>query len=405
MFRPKRVSVYMATLILGLWLVGPTAVGQSQQDKKRDQMQQSHKKQDTKAQRNRSQIQHAAKKMRSHDVGLQGAIRKAESKTGGTALSARIAIPLKDLKFEVLCITDDGKLHSVTVDGKNQKVTRTAMLTEAGTPRAAHSDWIAGVLRYTAFHVVKHSAFTDTTVQNGAGQELGTIAELVVDPHSGRVIYAALDHDSGWGMDEELFAVPLAALEVHAADNVRLNVTKKELKNARGFNTDNWPKQANWRWAADLDIMTSEEIELVAHEDRMARKRDGHMRSTPDVIRKTSEIVGMTVRNEAGETLGTIDDLYIDPARSRVSYVILGTDGMLGFAESHVAIPWDRLDWRGADGFTLDISNDRLENAPAVTEGNVDRRSDPDWVITVYEYFEIDPYWIDETTDSDAESM
>jgi sporulation protein YlmC with PRC-barrel domain len=49
-------------------------------------------------------------------------------------------------------------------------------------------------------------------------------------------------------------------------------------------------------------------------------------------------LLGKSVQNDKGETIGKVDDLIVDPAKS-VSYAIVGAGGFLGIAHHDVAVP------------------------------------------------------------------
>ena len=49
-------------------------------------------------------------------------------------------------------------------------------------------------------------------------------------------------------------------------------------------------------------------------------------------------ILGKTVYNDAGEKVGSVEDLIIDPERN-VSYVIIGAGGLIGMGRHDVAVP------------------------------------------------------------------
>ena len=87
-------------------------------------------------------------------------------------------------------------------------------------------------------------------VYNGDGEDLGDIKEFMIDMASGRVAYAVLSFGGVLGIGEKLFAVPWQAL-VLDTENKRftLNVPKARLKDAPGFNKDQWPTMADPEWA------------------------------------------------------------------------------------------------------------------------------------------------------------
>lgn len=398
---PYRVALTIGTTcVLGLLLSAGPALAQSNTDQSKKQPQAKHAKKHADdaarmaGKRCEKTIAHAAKKMHKHETALQDAITMAEKETGGTAISARLEFPLDKLRFAVLCTTEDGHLKRVTVDGQKQKVLETARVTHAGRRQTGSADWTAGVAQFTVFRLVRHSDVVDCEVTNGAGQTLGDIEAFAIDPVVARVRYAALESGGDWGTGGKLLAVPLMALESWATEPLELDVTRKEIEHADGFQDDDWPLQANYRWEADLEAMASREYQLVRDEQRIGLKRNQDRAVEPAMAKKSTEIVGMTVVNRTGEELGTVSDLYIDPDRSRVCYAVIEHGGTLGIGATHYAVPWDSITWDSVDGLVLDVSPERLKNAPRCTEANVVVQTDPDWVTGVYDYFSVTPYWV-----------
>jgi len=79
-------------------------------------------------------------------------------------------------------------------------------------------------------------------VVNRQGENLGKIEDLMIDPEQGRVGYAVLSFGGFMGMGDKLFAVPMQALKLSRADKwFVLDVDKERLKNAPGFDKNNWP--------------------------------------------------------------------------------------------------------------------------------------------------------------------
>lgn len=90
--------------------------------------------------------------------------------------------------------------------------------------------------------VLKASQLIGMTVEGIDGKKLGSIKDLVVDPDDGAIDYAVLDFGRVAGIGDKYFAVLWEALQF-APDQNRLliDVTKKELKDAPGFDKKNWP--------------------------------------------------------------------------------------------------------------------------------------------------------------------
>jgi len=90
-------------------------------------------------------------------------------------------------------------------------------------------------------------------VYNERGENLGNIKEFMIDMASGRIAYAVLSFGGFLGMGDRLFAVPWQALKLDTANKrFALNVVKKKLKDAPGFDKDHWPSMADPAWATDV---------------------------------------------------------------------------------------------------------------------------------------------------------
>ena len=90
--------------------------------------------------------------------------------------------------------------------------------------------------------VLKASEIIGMSVQGTDGKKLGDIKDLVIDPEEGGVEYAVLEFGGFAGIGDKYFAVPWEALELDQTNKkISLDVHKKELKDAPGFDKNNWP--------------------------------------------------------------------------------------------------------------------------------------------------------------------
>ena len=98
-------------------------------------------------------------------------------------------------------------------------------------------------------------------VYNAEGDTLGDIKAIMIDVPRGRVAYAVLSRGGILGMGEKLFAIPWAALKLDTDRKCFvLHVDKETLKNAPGFDKDNWPRMADETWARDLHKYYNQDI-------------------------------------------------------------------------------------------------------------------------------------------------
>lgn len=90
--------------------------------------------------------------------------------------------------------------------------------------------------------IVKSGEIIGTKVINAEKENLGEIAEVVIDKQSGKVSYLVLDFGGFLGFGNKFFAVPWNLFLYNNKDNhFILNVDKQRLKDAPGFDKEHWP--------------------------------------------------------------------------------------------------------------------------------------------------------------------
>jgi sporulation protein YlmC with PRC-barrel domain len=86
-------------------------------------------------------------------------------------------------------------------------------------------------------------------VRNAAGENLGKVEDVVLDPVSGSIVYAVLSFGGFLGMGDKLFAIPWESLSpAHSGDYLILDVDKETLQHAEGFDPSNWPDLMDPAW-------------------------------------------------------------------------------------------------------------------------------------------------------------
>jgi len=168
--------------------------------------------------------------------------------------------------------------------------------------------------------ILKISEIMGITVENAQKDNIGEIKEVVVDPSDGSVAYAVLEAGGFLGMGEKYFAIPWRAFQTVADDDDKgdverliLNVDKDRLKNAPGFDKDNWPDMADAKWGQTVHTYYGQQNYW---EQRRAMR---HMMSKPGAqgSATTQMKTGMsaTVQKVEGDTVelqvpqGMIQDL------------------------------------------------------------------------------------------------
>jgi sporulation protein YlmC with PRC-barrel domain len=100
--------------------------------------------------------------------------------------------------------------------------------------------------RSRSSRVISASTLAGVRVRNGAGEDLGIIEEIMIDAPGGRVAYAVLSFGGFLGIGSKLFAVPWKALQLdREKQEFILDVDRKTIENAPGFDKHNWPDMAD----------------------------------------------------------------------------------------------------------------------------------------------------------------
>ena len=101
--------------------------------------------------------------------------------------------------------------------------------------------------------VLGASTLEGDKVKNTANEDLGKVNKIMIDIPSGRVAYAVLSFGGILGMGDKLFAVPWNALSVDEDQKCFImDVDKRTLETAPGFDKNDWPDMADPAWGAEV---------------------------------------------------------------------------------------------------------------------------------------------------------
>lgn len=102
--------------------------------------------------------------------------------------------------------------------------------------------------------VMSASTLMKDYVYNRADESVGSVKEIMIDVPTGRVAYVVLSVGGFLSIGERLFAIPWNAFTL---DEDRkcfiLDIDKRRLENAPGFNKDNWPDMADPSWSSGVN--------------------------------------------------------------------------------------------------------------------------------------------------------
>ena len=76
------------------------------------------------------------------------------------------------------------------------------------------------------------------------------------------------------------------------------------------------------------------------------------------------DIRGLGVFNQTGKQMGSVEDLYIDPAMRKVRFLDVATRGFLGLGKKRFLIPVEVMVEIYEDGITVDQGRDKVSGSP-----------------------------------------
>ncbi len=108
-------------------------------------------------------------------------------------------------------------------------------------------------IREVPRNLVRTKEVVGIGVKNTQNENLGKIEEVVLDKQTGHACYVVLSFGGILGMGDALFALPWNAIKYNEEQECFiLNIDKDKLKNAPGFDKDNWPNMAEKVWGEKI---------------------------------------------------------------------------------------------------------------------------------------------------------
>jgi sporulation protein YlmC with PRC-barrel domain len=172
----------------------------------------------------------------------------------------------------------------------------------------------------TPSNVKKATQLIGMTVRDSSQQDLGEIRDLVLDLHSGHVLYAVLAQGGILGVNDKLHPIPPQTFGF--SDNgkaLTLNATREQLERAPQFTKASWPALSDPKWASDVYTyhhapmywrpphadMTKGATELMRQPVREAEGKPAIQEPTPALSSLSSQFMAAI---KADEVLASVAD-------------------------------------------------------------------------------------------------
>lgn len=150
-----------------------------------------------------------------------------------------------------------------------------------------------------------------------------------------------------------------------------------------------------FKWVPFLSITGV--LALLAGIGPLANAEDKKPTKEAFQMQKASDLIGKSVENAEGEKLGEVQDLAIDPDRSRVAYIVLSHGGILGVGDKWFAVPTRAMTLPGhAKNFVLAVEKDQLKNATGFDKDSWPQSNNIAWGVETHKHYGQKPYWMDD---------
>lgn len=108
----------------------------------------------------------------------------------------------------------------------------------------------------------------------------------------------------------------------------------------------------------------------------------------------SDRVEGTAVYGSDREKIGSVQKLMIEKRGGQVTDVVISAGSFLGMGGELHSLPWSKFDYdTDLGGYRLDVTEDQLKGAPTFSEDDREKPYDRDYQTTVYEYWEVSPYW------------
>jgi sporulation protein YlmC with PRC-barrel domain len=260
--------------------------------------------------------------------------------------------------------------------------------------------------------LVRSAELIGTQVRNHAGEQLGSIRDIVVDARQHRALYAVIGFGGVLGLGGNLFAYPLEVLQpAPAGDAVILDVPRAQLEQAPGYDHAQvpdwndylarvdrywgtargagWPGWSGWTGsaprtgappgqthgpgAAPADRTTPGTVTPPAAAAGPRAAPGISVAPMPQEVRqlqavRVTDLTGRNLREpRTGERIGRINEVVLDIGTGNVEFAVAAFDQGWFQPDRLVAIPMDavRRDERFPRELVLEMTQQQVAQAPS----------------------------------------
>lgn len=216
------------------------------------------------------------------------------------------------------------------------------VITERESSQSGGADLQAsqqGVPLQDAEPILRASKFLDKNVQNQSGQKLGEVEEIMLSADRQRVEHVKVSVDGGEQVTVQLKDIMAGP----SSDENAVIVSSLPTSASQGLDAS--PSAAD----PALD-QASRDAQGQAYQNDAEANNDQ---------RKASKLIGMNVKDNSGEDVGSINDLLINSESGEIENAAISIGGIMGIGSKLASVEWSTVQFLG-DDVTLGLSKSEL---------------------------------------------
>ena len=263
-------------------------------------------------------------------------------------------------------------------------------------------------VRFPLGQLEKANKILGAEIKDNGGQRLGTVKDLVIDLHNGRIVEVILGVGGVLGVDEHLTAAPPGQFTCEAgAKTVRMDTEELQLQHAPAFKFSQWDENVQPSAVAEVYqyynakpyFAVESPSSLPAHNHTLAIIRLGE-------VQRASKLIGSGIRDTSNDKIGKVENLVVDLSAGRVVEAIVASGGFLGMDQELSAIPPQSLNpGLQRNEFVLDTTRDALARAPHFKATDWTNVNDAPQIGLVYRTYKVEPYFGTNAADNTAQNV
>jgi len=238
------------------------------------------------------------------------------------------------------------------------------------------------------------SDLTGKSLVNGKNESLGKVEDIIIHPR-GDIAFVEFSGAGSLNTGVKRYPVPWRALTRNEEGQYVLDATGESFSRSPSY--DKKPDMYAMEWWNDTDKAYAKHVAVKSSPVEASASL-----APAKMLYLGSDLRSRSIENPEGEKVAMMHEVVLDPRSGRVAYVVLNVGGSLGAGEKMIAVPWEALKAMPdksnpkLERLTLSTTKEKLLQAPefqATTEG-WQRASEPDYIMKVYEYYSVPPYWV-----------